>query len=136
MPVPSRYPRTVAEWGSGLTENPVFAIGGKAHVIPCAGNPNRPGAILNECPNAARYVVVATQIILDADAGPVAAIVGACDQHVLGVQAWMRDRAMDTAAMLGEEYTQDDEPAVFGSERVGELVEHFGGMAWIATRTA
>jgi hypothetical protein len=76
------------------------------------------------------------QLLLQDGSGPVTAIIGACDSHVLGVQEWMRDRTKDTCRVLGIEYTDDDEPSIFGVERLGELVEHFGDSAWLGTRTA
>lgn len=108
-------------------------IGRRAHDVPCAGNPNRPGAVLNDCGQPARWVVVAPQIIHEGR-GPVVCIIGACHAHVLPVKEWMRDRAMDAAALLGEPFTEDDEPLVEGVGAVEQLRQHFGDMAWIAAR--
>jgi hypothetical protein len=107
-------------------------IGGQAHKVPCAGNPNRPGAVMNDCGQPARWVVVGPQVIV-AGQGPVVTIVGACDRHLLGIKAWMRDRAEDTAAAMGQDFTDDDEPIVESVTNLGKLEEHFGDSAWIAS---
>jgi hypothetical protein len=107
-------------------------IGGKAHKVPCAGNPNRPGAVMNDCGKPARWVVIATAMLV-AGQGPSVVIIGACDSHLLGVKAWMRDRAEEAAALVGQEFTEDDEPVVDSVNNLGKLEEHFGETAWIAS---
>jgi hypothetical protein len=106
-------------------------IGQGAKHYPCAGNPNRPGAVLNDCPTPARWVVVG-QFIPDTDGAPAVLMITACDHHLLGVKAWMRDRAIVAANAMGQPFTEDDEPLVDSVNNLKELEDHFGDSAWIA----
>lgn len=118
-----------------MDKNEPVGIGGRLHEIPCAGNPYRPGAVLNDCGRPAEYVVIASQVLAVDHPEPVICIVGACRHHVSGVQAWMAERARDAAMLLGQEFTPDDEPIVDLASNFEAMREHFGDMAWIATRT-
>lgn len=88
--------------------------------------------VLFECGAPARWVVVAPQVIIDGR--PVVCLVTACDRHVLGVQTWLRDRAMDACAVMDEPWSEDFEPGVDPVSAIERLQEHFGDMAWMLTR--
>src|SRR5690242_8341725 len=103
----------------------VTPIGGTRE-FPCAGNPNRRGAVLNECGAPAKWVVVAPVVIIN-DA-PAVAMVSACDAHVLPVQQWLRDRAKDAATMMGEPWSDELEPGIDPISAVERIKEHFGDM--------
>src|SRR3954452_15921704 len=57
---------------------------GSARSAPCSGNPHRPGATVNDCPEPATRVVIGA--IEDEYGHPHVVCISACDRHVLGVR--------------------------------------------------
>jgi hypothetical protein len=107
-------------------------IGRGAHKYQCAGNPNRPDAVMFDCPEPAKWVVVGS-FVPGEDGRPAVLLITACDHHLLGIKAFARDRAEVAAAAMGQPFTEDDEPLVDSVNNIGKLEQHFGDAAWIAS---
>jgi hypothetical protein len=105
---------------------------GTARALPCAGNPWRPGAKVNDCPNEAVHIVVglklmrevvASSLLGDIDAmvrlGASTVVLGACDGHVLGLKEW----------------ASEHEPAMVTSiDALPVVLDELGEDAWLLTR--
>jgi hypothetical protein len=105
-------------------------IGTGRRRYPCSGNPNRPGAVLNDCGKEARWAVIAT-LPVGEGGKPGVVIITTCDSHLLGVKGFLRDQAAWAALERGEEFTEDDEPMVDSVKNLGKLEEQFG-QVWLA----